>query len=282
MFPTLHNTAFNTLGLPHTCELHETSSVDPLVEVLQSPSFGGASVTSPYKRDVLPYLMHTSRQARIIGAINTITPVTGGFAGDNTDWQAIKTCILRCVTPANAVTASTAALVIGAGSTARATLYALYYIGVVNIFIYNRTKANAQALADKFNKLDPLFRIRVLDSLVPPLPTHPQPTMIISTIPVASNSSSGPVDIDVGLRLEHFSSCGGVAVELTYQRRMTKLIALAERKRDQGWVSVEGIEFLLEQGYEQFMIFTGRSAPKVVREKVLEMYEWNLSGELTR
>jgi len=284
MSPTLHNTAFATLGLPHSYELHETDSVDPLVEVLRNPSFGGASVTAPYKRDMMPYLMHVSPQAKIIGAVNNVTPIPGGFAGDNTDWRAIKTCILGSVTPANAVTASTTALIIGAGGTARAALYALYYIGVVNIFIYNRTQTNAQILADEFNKLDSLFFIRVLDSLSIPLPIHPQPTIIISTVPATSNSPTGPinVDVDVGLKLEHLSPHGGVAVELAYQRRVTKLLALAEKKKDQGWVSVEGIEFFLEQGYEQFKIFTGRRVPKkVVRAKVFEVYERNVAHELT-
>jgi len=243
MSPTLHNTAFATLGLPHSYELHETDSVDPLVEVLQNPSFGGASITAPYKRDIMPYLMHVSRQAKIIGAVNNVTPIPGGFSGDNTEWRAIKTCILGSVTPANAVTASTTALIIGAGGTARAALYALYYIGVVNIFIYNRTKTHAQILADEFNKLDSLFCIRVLDSLSIPLPIHPQPTIILSTVPATSNSPTGPIEVDVGLNSEHLSSRGGVAVELAYQRRVTKLLALAEKKKDQGWVSVKVLNF---------------------------------------
>lgn len=283
MSPTLHNTAFATLGLPHSYELHETASVEPLADVLRSPSFGGASVTRPYKRDIMRFLQHVSSQARLIGAVNTIMPVPGGFTGDNTDWRAIKTCILRSITPANTVTASTTALVIGAGGAARATLYALYYIGVVNIYIFNRTRANAQILAEEFNKLDPLFCIRVLDSLPVPLPIHPQPTMIISTVPAISKSPEGrPVDVDVGLQLGHFSPYGGVAVDTAYQRRITKLIMLADAKKDDGWVCVEGIELLLEQGYEQCKIFTGRGAPKkVVRAKVLEMYEKNVARGFT-
>lgn len=282
MSPTIHNTAFATLGLPHSYELHETASVGPLADVLKSPSFGGASVTAPYKRVIMQFLQHVSSQARLIGAVNTITPVPGGFIGDNTDWRAMKTCILRSITPANTVTASTTALVIGAGGAARATLYALYYIGVVNIYIFNRTRPNAQILADEFNKLDSLFRIQVLDSLPVPLPIHPQPTIIISAIPAMSKSPEGPVDVDVGLQLEHFSPSGGVAVATTYQRRITKLIALANTKKDDGWVSVEGIELLLEQGYEQFKIFTGRRAPKkVVRARVLQMYEQNVARGFT-
>jgi pentafunctional AROM polypeptide len=64
---------------------------------------------------------------------------------------------------------------------------------------------------------------------------------------------------------------------------VTKLLALSEKKKDQGWVSVEGIELLLEQGYKQFKIFTGRRVPKkVVRQKVLEMFEQNMALGLTR
>lgn len=278
MSPILHNTAFLTLGLPHSFEYYETASIEPLTDVLKSSSFGGASVTSPYKRDILPYLFHVSRQARIIGAINIITPVPGGFSGDNTDWHAIKTCILRSITPANAITASTTALVIGAGGSARATLYALYYIGVVNIFVYNRTFSHAQALADEFNTLDSIFSIRVLNSLSVPLPIHPPPTMIISTIPAICASTSGSGAVDVGLRPEHLSALGGVAVELAYRPRVTSLVSLAEKRKAYGWVAVEGIEILLELGYEQFRIFTGRRAPKkTVRKRVLEMYEQDIA-----
>ncbi|KAJ7647600.1 type I 3-dehydroquinase-domain-containing protein [Roridomyces roridus] len=135
MSPTLHNTAFATLGLPHAYELKETLTVEELSEVIASANFGGASVTIPYKRDIIPLLQHVSRHAKIIGAVNTISPIPGGagYSGDNTDWRAIKTCLLRYLTPANAVTSTTTALVLGAGGTSRATLYALHQVGVINI-----------------------------------------------------------------------------------------------------------------------------------------------------
>lgn len=277
MSPVIHNTAFSTLGLPHTYELKETETTEALEEVLASPSFGGASVTIPYKVEIMPYLQHISRHARIIGAINTIIQTSRGvLSGDNTDWRAIKTCLLRSLTPANVVTSSTTALVLGAGGTSRAALYALHQIGVINIFIYNRTRRRAEILADEFSKLDPLLVITVLDELEVPLPITPQPTMIVSTIPATSTSKLKDEDlIDIGLREEHLSNLGGVAIELAYERRITKLLALAQEKRDKGipWAVVEGIELLLEQGYEQVRLWTSRRAPKTkVRKKVLEAY----------
>jgi shikimate-5-dehydrogenase len=283
MSPIMQNTAFATLGLPHTYELRETQKVDEIVEVLRSPSFGGASVTIPFKIDIIPMLQHISRQARIIGAVNTIIPVPEGLSGDNTDWRALKTCLLRSITPANGVTSTTTTLVLGAGGTTRATIYALYHIGVVNIVLFNRTKAKAQLLADEFNKLDPLLRIRVIDSLAVPLPIHPSPTMIISTVPgipegarVIKNgdaASGAQQGIDLGLTLDHFSPAGGVAIEWAYDPPVTKLISLARQKKDHGWITVEGIDLLLEQGYEQFQLWTGRRAPMAaVRRKVYESY----------
>lgn len=284
MSPTLQNTAFSTLGLPHTYELKETLTTEELKDVMTSPSFGGASITIPYKVDIMPMLQHISRHARIIGAVNTIIPMSGGrggLSGDNTDWRAIKTCLSRSLTPANLVTSSTTALVLGAGGTSRATLYALHQIGVINIFIWNRTRRRAEILAEEFSKLDSMLRIRVLDKLDVPLPIHPLPTMIISTIPATSTTPPTKPEpvvelIDIGLQAEHLSSAGGVAIELAYERRITKLLTLAQEKRDQGvaWAVVEGIELLLEQGYEQCRIWTGRRAPKTkVREKVMEVYE---------
>lgn len=288
MSPTLHGAAFSTLGLPHTYELMETSDIEILKEVIHSPSFGGASVTIPYKRCIMPLLQHLSRHARVIGAVNTIVPASGGaggFIGDNTDWRAIKTCLLRSLSPAHAVTSTTTALVLGAGGTARATLYALHHIGVINIYMYNRTRRKADTLAEEFMKLDPLMRIRVLDTLTVPLPVNPPLTMIVSTIPSitsASNNLANEEVIDLGLRPEHLSPAGGVAIELAYERRITNLLALADEKRAQGfrWTGVEGIELLLEQGYEQCRIWTGRRAPKKqVREKVLDIYRKGLGGQ---
>lgn len=45
--PLIHNTGFQTLGLPHVYGLHESATVDESVrELIRAPEFGGASVTS--------------------------------------------------------------------------------------------------------------------------------------------------------------------------------------------------------------------------------------------
>ena len=96
-------------------------------------------------------------------------------------------------------------------------------------------------------------------------------------MPAIFNSPSGPTEVGDGLLSEYFLSCGGAAVEVAYQR-LTRLVALADGKKNQGWVGVEGIELLLEQGYGQLKIFTGRRVPKkLVRQPVFEVYERNMA-----
>lgn len=285
MSPVLHNTAFAALGLPHSYSKLDTASVDEIRRMIECPDFGGASVTLPHARNVIPLIQRLSRHAQIIGAVNTIYPVPHGgheLFGDNTDWRGIKNCLLRSLTPAHTVTSSTTALVLGAGGSARATIYALYRIGVVNIFVYNRSGAKAKSLVYDFQRLDHLLRIKVLDSLALPLPINPQPTIIVSTVPVFAGAadSESPMPVDIGLRLDHLSMNGGVALELAYEKRTTLLLELAERRRLQGsqWVGVEGIEVLLEQGFEQCKMWTGRRAPVTqVRAKVLEVYDEMIS-----
>jgi len=207
-------------------------------------------------------------------------PISGeGLAGDNTDWRAIKICLLRSLTPTHAVTSSTTALILGAGGSARAVLYALYQVGVINFLIYNRSQAQAESMAEEFRKLDSLLRIVVLEKLSVPLHAHyPSPTIIASAIPAMDRTTGNPKPIDLGLNMEHLSPTGGVALELAYDSRTTKLLTLAHERRAEGygWTSVEGIDLLLEQAYEQTRIWTGRRAPKShVKSKVMEIYhQW--------
>lgn len=59
--PTMHNTAFQRLGLPHRYSLVEVKStsgddMQRVKDVLSRPDFGGASVTIPLKEAVIPLM----------------------------------------------------------------------------------------------------------------------------------------------------------------------------------------------------------------------------------
>ncbi|KAG1804281.1 EPSP synthase-domain-containing protein [Suillus variegatus] len=271
MSPTLHNSGFEVLGLPHTYELLETANVgEEIKATLAAPDFGGASVTIPFKLDVIPLLDKLSPAAEAIGAVNTIIPaIEGGnriLRGDNTDWLGIRESI-RSRAPS--IGAPTAALVIGAGGTARAAIFALQSLGAQRIYLFNRTASKAQVLVEAFPDA-PVKLIETLD--VWPV-EGPAPTVIVSTVPASATTTDSTNPGAVLLPLALFdATVNGVVVDMAYKPAETPLLTLAKSAAP-NWARVMGVEVLLEQGYAQFETWTGQRCPKhVVSKTVLEKY----------
>ncbi|KAI0954260.1 hypothetical protein AcV7_007538 [Taiwanofungus camphoratus] len=273
MSPTLHNIAFQMLGLPYKYELFETETVgEEIKAAVTSPDFGGASVTIPFKLDVIPLLDALSPEAEAIGAINTIIPQKrpdGSLMlyGDNTDWVGILQCI-RAALPATAHKPATA-LVIGAGGTSRAAIFALHKLGVKTIYLFNRTRSSAQALANVFPDVGIV--------IVAELGTWPAggapPNVIVSTVPASATTTDPAAGNALYLPGTLFADqAGGVVVDMAYKPAETPLLALASSVARK-WRLVRGVEVLLEQGFVQFYLWTGRRCPRyAVSERVWRAY----------
>ncbi|KDQ51853.1 hypothetical protein JAAARDRAFT_163255 [Jaapia argillacea MUCL 33604] len=271
MSPTLHNAAFSALNLPYTYEYLETDDVGQIIRAaVVAPDFGGASVTIPFKLDIIPLMDSLSPEAQIIGAVNTIIPITQEdgsrvLHGDNTDWIAIRECI-RSRLPTS-VLLPEAALVIGAGGTSRAAVFALHKLGSKRIYVYNRTRSKAQILVDAF----PQIRIEVIDALGAWPANAPPPSVIVSTVPASATSTDPSASNTLLLSPSLFASDkGGVVLDVAYKPALTPLLSLAASTASaKGWVAVQGLEMLLEQGYVQIERWTGRRCPKAVVSKTV-------------
>ena len=273
MSPTIHNTGYDILGLPHKYELLETQAVgEEIKAALTLPEFGGASVTIPFKLDVIPLLDKLSPQAEVIGAVNTIIPVqredgSTSLLGDNTDWLGIRDCILSRLPTSGGSTE--AALVIGAGGTSRAAIYALRNLGVKTIYLYNRSRAGAESVVSAF----PDANIKIVEKLgVWP---GSSPSIIVSTVPASVTTFDASATDGVYLPSEVYDkSIQGVVVDMAYRPAKTPLLQLADDAK--GWKTVRGLDVLLEQAYTQFKLWTGRECPRTkVAEVVVKAYEGN-------
>jgi pentafunctional AROM polypeptide len=282
--PMIHNTGFETLGLPHHYDRYETDVVTQrLKDLIRAPDFGGASVTIPLKLDVIPLLDSLSEHAQKIGAINTIIPTKDATTGkvllsaENTDWLAIRDLTSRRLAAAygapafdhTLLDAASSSLVIGAGGTCRAAVYALHQLGFKIIYVYNRTPANIVKIIDAFPKDYNIVPLTSLDSF--PLGA---PSAIVSTIP-ASFTTTSKLDLATGTGTYLPESLlarepAGVVVDMSYKPNKTPLIQMAESK---GWSSIAGIEILLQQAYHQFRLWTGKTAPEAeIAERVMHAY----------
>ncbi|ORY33729.1 aromatic amino acid family biosynthesis-related protein [Naematelia encephala] len=270
--PTLHNTGFSTLGLPHVYDRYVAQEIDSGIrDILKDPSFGGASVTIPLKLDIIPLLDSVSDDVKIIGAVNTVVPkfINGKryLHGENTDWQAIHQAATLNLSSPTSQDQGLVGLVIGAGGTCRAAIYALHKLGARKILLFNRTKTNAEKVVDSFPTE---YSIEIIDSLSTPLPV--QPRVVISTVPgtsLVSSPSSDGIYIDQSLVLSH--PHGGVAIDLAYKPQKTALLHLADQQP--AWNTVSGVEILLLQGFKQFELWTGKKSPaRKVTKAVMDKY----------
>ncbi|KAF8632649.1 hypothetical protein AX17_004782 [Amanita inopinata Kibby_2008] len=270
MSPTLHNRGFEILGLPHKYEVFETDSVnDEIKGLLSASDFGGASVTIPYKIDIIPLLDQLTPAAKAMGAINTVIPVFTDsgrkLIGDNTDWIGIRESIVSFL-PTDPVQAG---LVIGAGGTARAAIYALHNLGAKHIYLFNRTRANALELAKAFTDAP----VTVLDSVAQWPAGAPPPNVIVGTVPASATTlTEGERGLLLTPQLYEYKDGPAVVVDMAYKPAETPLLRLA-KAAGSNWETVPGVEVLLEQGYVQFELWTGRCCPRpLVAELVRERY----------
>ena len=273
--PTLHNTLFNQTGLPHKYSLHETSTVDALAPILASPSFGGASVTIPYKLSIRSYLDAESDAARIIGAVNTVAvdptcPSDHGKGfyrtGHNTDWMGIVT-VLETAGASRPITFDSrpqylpgrTGLVIGTGGTSRAAIYALHQMGSASIWILGRSPDKVKELITSFPEA---YNVHAVDEAALAKLSENQPSLAIATIPATEEMDEGikkaleqilpsPKEKATGVKGNEEKR---ILLDMAYKPAVTPLM---ERANKEGWVTIPGLDVLAAQGVEQFELWTG-------------------------
>ncbi|KAG7699323.1 hypothetical protein KL930_004675 [Ogataea haglerorum] len=259
--PALHQAAYEVFGLPHTFGKFETS--DPQVvkdKVLSDPFFGGCAITIPLKVDMMRYADELSESAKTIGAINTLIPIGNGkFRGDNTDWLGITQSFIN-----NGCTSTITGngLVIGAGGTSRAAVFALHQMGCQKIYVLNRTASKIAGIKAHFPES---YNIEVLDSLES-VKEMDQILLVVSTIP-GDNEIERAFQEKIETALSKGSS-PKMLLEAAYKPLETPIMKLAGSKY--GWKVIPGREMLVNQGIHQFARFNGLTPPfKPVYEAVI-------------
>jgi shikimate dehydrogenase len=204
------------------------------------------NVTIPHKQAALALATTATDRARAIGAANTLVFERGpqpAIRADNTDAPALIEALPFPVR-------GRAALVLGAGGSARAAIWALLDAGAEAVYVWNRTHERARVLAAELGAI----------ATEPAKPAE----ILVNCTSVGLDAGDDPFKLlplsADGLRIY---KC---VVDLVYTEAETRLVQAA---RAGAVPVVDGLTLLVGQGALSFEQFTGRAAPvEVMRQAV--------------
>lgn len=205
------------------------------VRALPAAGFRGINVTIPHKRAALALADTASTRARAIGAANLLVfEDDGTISADNTDAPAIAQSLPMAA-------AGRQALVLGAGGSARAAVWALREAGA-EVAIWNRRPERAQELARELGGVA-VRSCRPAD-------------LLVNCTPVGLDGEGDELkQLPVGADEIAMYGC---VIDLVYSPSETALVRIARRA---GRPAVDGLELLVAQGALSFERFTGVAAP---------------------
>jgi shikimate dehydrogenase len=242
--PAMHNAALAALGmdgwryqrLPVPPELFAETT-----RSLAMSGFVGANVTIPHKLPALALADHVSETAREIGAANTLSFADDGtITAENTDAPGLIAAL-------GSSPRGMRVLVLGAGGSARAAVWALREAGASEVLVWNRTSERATALASELG-------VRAVRE-----PQHADVLVNCTSVGLAVERSASQDEAlnQLGLTFDQVGEYSYV-VDLVYRSGSTPLLAAA---RAHGSRTLDGLEVLVSQGALSFELWTGSRPP---------------------
>jgi shikimate dehydrogenase len=214
------------------------------LRALPALGFRGCNLTLPHKQMALSIVDRVDPVAKRVGAMNTVVVANdGSLEGSNTDIYGFRENLRDCA-PDWRPTAG-AAVVLGAGGSARAVVAALIEAGVEEIRLVNRTQARAAAIAAELGVGSTRIAIAAWE----------ERKFVLEDAGLLVNTTSlgmaGEPDLDIDLaRLPS----AAIVVDNVYVPLETPLLAAARRR---GHRVVDGLGMLLHQGRPGFEAWFG-------------------------
>jgi shikimate dehydrogenase len=247
--PMLHGYWLKTLGIPGFYEAAEVTEQDfpDFLRNLRTHGYVGGNITVPHKEAAFRSVDHADAAARAIGAVNTVWHEGDRLVGGNTDAFGFIAHLDASVPHWNE--SADRAVVLGAGGTARAIVYALLDRGLA-VALVNRTIARARDLAIH-------FAMRASAHGFDELPQLLADADILVNATSLGMAGKPRLDIDL-VRLKPAT----IVYDVVYVPLETELLKAARRH---GHRTVDGLGMLLHQAVPGFARWFG-ATPAVTPE----------------
>lgn len=232
--PAMHNAGFAAANINAAYVSLEATDAADFAAFARGLGLRGASVTAPFKVEMLRHLQEVDDVGQAVGAINTIVMTGHGWRGTNTDVAGILAPLEGRMALRGARVA-----VLGAGGAARAAAYALSRQGAA-VTVHARRGEEAQRVAAFAGASAGAY----------PPPAGSWDVLVNATSAGARDSDGSPL---AGAPLD-----GEIVFDLVYEPSDTALIREA---RAAGCWTIGGIEMLVAQAEKQFELWTGAPPP---------------------
>ena len=267
MSPTMHNEAFAKLGLDYAYLAFEVdnSTLKPAVDGIRALGIRGSNVSMPNKQAIIPYLDEISPEAKLIGAVNTVTNKDGKghLVGYNTDGiGAIKALEDEGVTVKDQSITLT-----GAGGAATAIAIQAAFDGAKELYIFNINDdvfENAKETAKKIND-NTNCRATVTD--LADQAAFKSAIQKSSIYIDATSVGMKPLQEQSLINDPEMIRSDLVVFDVVYAPRETKLLRFA--KEHGAKKVINGLGMMLYQGAAAFQLFTDEEMPVTYIKELL-------------
>ncbi|RDJ31444.1 MAG: shikimate dehydrogenase [Crenarchaeota archaeon] len=251
--PNIHNAAFKELNMDCTYIAYRIPKGELLegLESLKKINISGFNVTIPHKVEVMKYIDKVDEDCSLIGAANTISNENNVLKGYNTDMEGFLDPLHRRDLKMN----DFQVLLLGAGGAARAITAGLVKEDVKSIMIANRTRDNANSLAQFANKIGMSTEVSLLNEIG----DVTNYDLIINATSIGLKNEPSPIPTK-SIRKN------SIVYDIVYNPMNTDLIKGAKEK---GATIIYGYEMLLGQAIRAFEIWHKTKAPYEVMKKAV-------------
>lgn len=212
----------------------------------------GMNVTVPYKSDVISSLISVDEQATVIGAVNTLVRVEGGYKGYNTDLPGLY----RAMKSDGIELADAKVVILGAGGAARSAAFLCAFHQAKEVYILNRTMEKAALVAKEVREktgYDKVVAMALTD--YGKLPGDGYLCIQATKVGLYPNVDETPVNEPA------FFKKLTVLYDLIYTPWETKCMKLAT---EQGACAYNGLKMLLYQGVAAYEMWNHTTVPQEV------------------
>ena len=267
MSPTMHNEAFAKLGLDYAYLAFEVdnSTLKPAVDGIRALGIRGSNVSMPNKQAIIPYLDEISPEAKLIGAVNTVTNKDGKghLVGYNTDGiGAIKALEDEGVTVKDQSITLT-----GAGGAATAIAIQAAFDGAKELYIFNINDDVFENAKETANKINDNTNCRATVTDLADQAAFKSAIQKSSIYIDATSVGMKPLQEQSLINDPEMIRSDLVVFDVVYAPRETKLLRFA--KEHGAKKVINGLGMMLYQGAAAFQLFTDEEMPVTYIKELL-------------